>query len=111
MDDSPHPNPLSGFRTLYLSGFLSGNVCGLWYLAFTGHLPELVSLNPLAFLGVFFLLGLVGMQLGALCGLVFRLCLEKLKAKDRWRSTVIVATTVSGAFGLLIAYVVVRELY
>ena len=111
MDENHDSDPVPGIRAVLLAGFLSGNAFGLLYLTFTGHLLESLWLNPLALVGAILGIGLVGVTIGAMCGLSLRLLLGEQKAKDGWLLPSLVAGAASAASGLWIAYMLVAMVF
>jgi hypothetical protein len=110
MHERDDPRPV--IRAVLLAGFFSGNLCGVVYMVARGVFVEGLRLNPLAMLGGFLGVGLLGMMGGALCGLSLRLVLERTGrlASGRW-TPVVIAALASGFVGLVIVYALVGILW
>jgi hypothetical protein len=105
------PDPTGGIRAVLVTGFVAGNVSALFYMATRGVLIEAIQLNPIAVLGGFLAVGLVGMITGTMCGLSLRLILERIAgASKSWWPPVLFAAVVSGAIGLLIVRLILGVL-
>jgi hypothetical protein len=95
----PHdPNHVRAIRAVFLTGLLACPMCGLVYLAVTGHLQESVSLNPLALAGAFIGFAIVGASVGGVCGLSM-----KVGPASRWTLPVLVSALASMSVGWLMA--------
>lgn len=105
MNDPHDPRPV--IRAVLLAGFFGGNLCGMLYMAARGVLLEGLSLNPLAMLGGFLAVGLVGMMGGGMCGLALTLALEKSGTRRFLWMPVVTAAVVSGVIGTVIVYALV----
>ena len=111
MSEPVDSNPIVGSRAVFIAGFLTGNVCGLVYLGVGGHLWESVSLNPIALIGAFLGIGLVGTLIGGMSGLALKLLLDAQMVTRGWLAAVIIAGLTSGLTGLLITGYLVVELW
>jgi len=109
MSQRSESDPTSGIRAVLTGGFLSGNVGAFLYLVFQGFLLDAV-MNPLAVVGCFLGIGLIGMMAGAVFGLSLRLILTKLEANCGWRGPMALSMAVSGVLGLLIVHVIMSLL-
>jgi hypothetical protein len=107
----PNPDPMPGIRAVLITGFLSGNVIGLIYLALEGHLGESLRLNPVALFGAVLGVGIAGMMVGAACGLFLRLRLEKRGAADVSQGPLVVSAVASAFVGFVIASAVINALW
>ena len=98
-------DPTPGIRAVFIAAFLGGNASALAYMAVRGKLLEAVQSNPLAILGGFLGIGLVGMSAGAICGLALRLVLEKMGgAVAGWWLPLASAVAVSALLGLFVVH-------
>ncbi|MSQ96742.1 MAG: hypothetical protein EXR98_19610 [Gemmataceae bacterium] len=111
MSEVEDSNPVPGIRGVFIAGFFSGNISGLTYLTINGHLIDSVTLNPIALIGAFLGIGLVGAMLGGLSGLSVKLLRGAMKAKDGWHIPVAVAAAVSATVGLLISWPLIAVLF
>jgi hypothetical protein len=111
MSEPLDPNPIPGIRAVFLAGFLTGDLCGLVYLAIIGHLWESILLNPLALIGAFLGIGLVGTMIGGVSGLSLGLLLGAHKGTVGRQVPFVVAGMTSAATGLLITRYLVATLW
>jgi hypothetical protein len=95
---------------VFLAGFFTGNACGLLYLGVTGHPWESVTLSPLALVGAFLGVGLVGAMIGGVCDLSLRLLLGEGKTTAGWQAPAVVAGVASATIGLWITGFLVAAL-